>query len=31
MAEELLVEDPVGVFGADVDVDHGAGEEPVRG
>jgi hypothetical protein len=28
VAEELLVQDPVGVFWADVDVDHGAGEEP---
>jgi hypothetical protein len=28
VAEELLVEDPVRVFWADVDVDHGAGEEP---
>jgi hypothetical protein len=29
VAEEFLVEDPVCVFRADVDVDHGAGEEPV--
>ena len=28
VAEELLVEDPVCVLGADVDVDHGAREEP---
>ena len=27
MAEELFVEYPVGVFGADVDVDEGVGEE----
>lgn len=27
VAEELFVEDPVGVFGADVDVDEGGGEE----
>ena len=27
VAEELFVEDPVGVFGADVDVYEGVGEE----
>ena len=27
VAEELFVEDPVGVGGADVDVDEGGGEE----
>jgi len=26
--EKLLMEDPVCVVGADVDVDHGTGEEP---
>ena len=31
VAEEFLVEDPVGVFEADVDVDHVAGEEPGEG
>lgn len=31
VAEELFVEDPVCVFGADVDVYHGAGEEPGGG
>ena len=31
VAEEFLVEDPVGVFQADVDVDHVAGEEPGKG
>jgi hypothetical protein len=31
VAEEFLVEDPVCVFDADVDVDHVAGEEPVEG
>jgi hypothetical protein len=30
VAEELLVEDPVCVFDADVDVDHVAGEEPEK-
>lgn len=28
VAEELFVEDPVGVFDADVDVDQSVGEEP---
>ena len=28
MAEQLLVEDPVCVLWANVDVDHGTGEEP---
>ena len=30
-AQEFFVQDPVGVFGADVDVDEGVGEESVRG
>ena len=30
VAEELLVEDPMGVFGTDVDVYEGSGEESVR-
>jgi hypothetical protein len=29
VAEELFVQDPVGVFGADVDVYEGGGEESV--
>jgi hypothetical protein len=29
MTQELLVENPVRVLFADVDVDHGTGEEPV--
>ena len=28
VAEELFVDDVVGVLGADVDVHHGVGEEP---
>ena len=28
VAEELLVQNPVGGVGGDVDVDHGVGEEP---
>ena len=31
VAEEFLVEDPVRVFGADVDVYEGGGEESGRG